>query len=726
MQPEGRIVLTAADDQRAAFECRRHARSRRRSIRRRASRCASRRRSPAAPRSTGSTPRPCWRSPIPDDRDGDGISGRARMVEADGDARCSAATAGRRRAPTSSEQIADAFAIDLGLSSARRPLPHGDCTAGGARLPRRARAARARAFGGHELSDGDDRRSSPPTCTSLPAPTRAGERRSPGASSSPRPAAPPATCPRCRRPTAARSTAYTDLLLHDMGQALDDGVGEPGVASAEWRTAPLIGDVRQATGRRYLHDGRAPTLDAAIRAHGGEAEAARTRYRRARAMPSGRRSSPSWRASDAALASRSSSRPAPSAPRPAQTHERGRNADRADRDGSGLCRASSSRPSTDYIVPAYAALRRGDRRAVVGGRRLLRDARRRDMPTRCREPPSPRRVHAWAGVDFFRFGPMAQDGRYERFAFFPDVHGTGARQIRGFLVSQDEKLLEARRARRARARRCRACRRSNRCSIPAKRALLQPAPPEPFRCALAVAVADEPATTIADGRARRLAAATRAGRRCIEKPGPDNPVYRTHAEAMTEILKAILTGLEQDARPSARAGARQDAGGRRRRAARPTTPRARRSPISPPRRMRCSVSCEASGLLDLLPRSAGELRQLRRLRVLQPRSARSRRPGPTSKRRSPIRSSAQSCLCGDRAAEPARPLPAAGRRVGRTVAGLQFARRRLSMIVDRRSLLAGAGAALAAGLAPRRGRACDERGADPRAGDAARTAASPS
>ena len=31
----------------------------------------------------------------------------------------------------------------------------------------------------------------------------------------------------------------------------------------------------------------------------------------------------------------------------------------------------------------------------------------------------------------------------------------------------------------------------------------------------------------------------------IEKPASDNPVYRTHAEAMTEILKAILTGLEQ-------------------------------------------------------------------------------------------------------------------------------------------------------------------------------------
>jgi CxxC motif-containing protein (DUF1111 family) len=71
--------------------------------------------------------------------------------------------------------------------------------------------------------------------------------------------------------------AYTDLLLHDMGEGLDDGMGEPGVASSEWRTAPLAA-LAPRKDRRYLHDGRAATLDAAIRAHGGEAAAAQTRY----------------------------------------------------------------------------------------------------------------------------------------------------------------------------------------------------------------------------------------------------------------------------------------------------------------------------------------------------------------------------------------------------------------------------------------------------------------
>lgn len=34
---------------------------------------------------------------------------------------------------------------------------------------------------------------------------------------------------------------YSDLLLHDLGPGLDDGVAEKDARSAEWRTAPLWG-----------------------------------------------------------------------------------------------------------------------------------------------------------------------------------------------------------------------------------------------------------------------------------------------------------------------------------------------------------------------------------------------------------------------------------------------------------------------------------------------------
>ncbi len=68
---------------------------------------------------------------------------------------------------------------------------------------------------------------------------------------------------------------YTDLLLHDMGEALADGQEEGDAGSAEWRTAPLIG-LRHLDG--FLHDGRADTLGEAIAAHGGEAADARAAF----------------------------------------------------------------------------------------------------------------------------------------------------------------------------------------------------------------------------------------------------------------------------------------------------------------------------------------------------------------------------------------------------------------------------------------------------------------
>ncbi len=76
--------------------------------------------------------------------------------------------------------------------------------------------------------------------------------------------------------------AYTDLMLHDLGRDL----GEPISAGAYggrrrddlanlWRTPPLWGVADSAP---YLHDGRASTLDEAIRLHGGEASWSTRRY----------------------------------------------------------------------------------------------------------------------------------------------------------------------------------------------------------------------------------------------------------------------------------------------------------------------------------------------------------------------------------------------------------------------------------------------------------------
>ncbi len=67
---------------------------------------------------------------------------------------------------------------------------------------------------------------------------------------------------------------FSDLLLHDMG-TLCDGVAQASADTTEMRTAPLWG---LQTRTLYLHDGRATTIDDAIRAHDGEAAASRDRY----------------------------------------------------------------------------------------------------------------------------------------------------------------------------------------------------------------------------------------------------------------------------------------------------------------------------------------------------------------------------------------------------------------------------------------------------------------
>ncbi|MBC8124247.1 MAG: thiol oxidoreductase [Candidatus Kapabacteria bacterium] len=73
--------------------------------------------------------------------------------------------------------------------------------------------------------------------------------------------------------------AYTDLLMHDMGPALDDGYTEGSATSSEWRTTPLwgLGLSPNSQGGSYflMHDGRARSIQAAIMLHGGEAQRSR-------------------------------------------------------------------------------------------------------------------------------------------------------------------------------------------------------------------------------------------------------------------------------------------------------------------------------------------------------------------------------------------------------------------------------------------------------------------
>ncbi|MBO84124.1 MAG: hypothetical protein CL927_02100 [Deltaproteobacteria bacterium] len=88
-----------------------------------------------------------------------------------------------------------------------------------------------------------------------------------------------AGCADCHTPrlTGPRGPlpVYSDLLLHDMGPELADGLVQGEASGDEFRTQPLWGIA--AVGP-YLHDGRATTIDEAIVMHGGEAQASADHY----------------------------------------------------------------------------------------------------------------------------------------------------------------------------------------------------------------------------------------------------------------------------------------------------------------------------------------------------------------------------------------------------------------------------------------------------------------
>jgi CxxC motif-containing protein (DUF1111 family) len=60
---------------------------------------------------------------------------------------------------------------------------------------------------------------------------------------------------------------YSDLLLHDMGAALGDGLMEGEAGPRDWKTPPLIGIRFQLY---FLHDGSAGSVEDAILRHGAD------------------------------------------------------------------------------------------------------------------------------------------------------------------------------------------------------------------------------------------------------------------------------------------------------------------------------------------------------------------------------------------------------------------------------------------------------------------------
>ena len=217
----------------------------------------------------------------PDDRDGDGISGRLGAGRFGW-------TAARR---TVVEQTAAALNGDLGLTSPLFPEENSTTV-----------SASPRTGGPHEV-DAETLRLLAFYVKTLAVPARRRPddplvRRGEGLFRA-------AGCAACHVPehvtgedpevpdlSRRRIRPYTDLLLHDMGPELqsdlflstsDEGLRKRSGQSREWRTPPLwgLGLLKTVNGHTFLlHDGRARDAAEAVLWHGGEAEPARERFRR--------------------------------------------------------------------------------------------------------------------------------------------------------------------------------------------------------------------------------------------------------------------------------------------------------------------------------------------------------------------------------------------------------------------------------------------------------------
>ena len=227
----------------------------------------------------------------PDDRDGDGISGRPNWVTPNDYAVANGLSAGvrlgrfGRKAQTSSllEQTVEAYHQDMGITSDHQPREnHNPLSSVPAAVTDRvvdpevslatveAVVHYLRTLAPPRLGTETDQRNEGRTlfasigCASCHVPTMQ--------------TGPSSIAALSNQPVEL----YSDFLLHDMGDALADNRPDGGATGREWRTTPLWGlRLMRAflNGEALLlHDGRARTVEDAILLHGGEAKRARDAF----------------------------------------------------------------------------------------------------------------------------------------------------------------------------------------------------------------------------------------------------------------------------------------------------------------------------------------------------------------------------------------------------------------------------------------------------------------
>lgn len=220
----------------------------------------------------------------PDDKDGDGISGRANYVWDIAEQKTVMGRFGlKANQPNLAQQVKSAFHGDMGLTS--NLMPDVNCTA------IQTDCQKANHGGTPEVEDKVMDKVVFYSAT-LGVPARRDAKKpevikgqqlfnTAGCSSCHQVDFTTADYPEIKELSNQQITPYSDFLLHDMGEGLSDGRPDFLATGREWRTPPLWGiglveTVNQHT--RFLHDGRARNLSEAILWHGGEAESSKQAF----------------------------------------------------------------------------------------------------------------------------------------------------------------------------------------------------------------------------------------------------------------------------------------------------------------------------------------------------------------------------------------------------------------------------------------------------------------
>ncbi len=147
-------------------------------------------------------------------------------------------------------------------------------------------------------------------------------------------------------------------------------------------------------------------------------------------------------------------------------------------------------------------------------------------------------VSAWVAVQHIRFGPVTEENRYERIAFWPDPKNLTSRQLNRVLLKRDETATSAE----SLAKKSIALQ-----GLTALERLMTMAPAETredgiFRCRYARAITEN--LVRMTGAVDAAWQADKVFVNTLKQTGPQNPLYRDDREAALEILKALSGGLQ--------------------------------------------------------------------------------------------------------------------------------------------------------------------------------------